>query len=313
MTKIPKISVGLPVYNGEAYLAKAIESILDQSYPDFELIISDNASTDRTEEICRDFAARDSRVRFFKNQVNIGGARNHNRVFELARGEFFKLASHDDLYPREMLKRCLEVFEKGPPSIAVVYSYFEVIDEFGNRLEVRTDPIEKKDPRPHLRLARLLLNIGHYSASYGLIRSEVRRKIEQGSFAYSDRVFLAELAMLGEFREIKEALLCLRHHSERSFGAKQTSDYVRAWFNPQAAKKPQALPIEARADLEVVRSVLRLPLPLGERILCLFVAVAVPCWLRFREWSFPLRRKLGLALSVWRKKDRTLIRRISRR
>src|ERR1700751_621643 len=179
--RIPKISIGLPVYNGEAYLAKAIESLLDQSYTDFEVIISDNASTDRTAEICRDFAARDSRIRFFQNQVNIGGVRNHNRVFELARGEFFKLASHDDLYPREMLKRCLEVFEKVPPSIAVVYSYFEVIDEFGNCLEVRTDLIEKRDPRPHVRLARLLLNVGHYSATQGVIRSEVRRKAQIGS------------------------------------------------------------------------------------------------------------------------------------
>jgi len=312
MLKIPKISIGLPVYNGEAYLAKAIESILDQSYPDFELIISDNASTDRTAEICRDFAARDSRIRFFQNRVNIGGARNHNRVFELARGEFFKLAAHDDLYPREMLERCLEVFEKGSPSIALVYSYFELIDEFGNCVEVRTDLIEKRDPRAHRRLARLLLNIGCYSAIYGLIRSELRRKIQQGSFAYSDGVFLAELAMLGEFREVKEVLLCLRHHSGQSFGANRTPDYIRAWFDPQTARKPHAFPLKARADLEVVRSVLRAPLPLGARILCLLVAVAVPCWLRFRAWSFPLRRRLGLALSVWRKKDKTLILRIDR-
>jgi len=310
--KIPKISIGLPVYNGEAYLAKAIESILDQSYPDFELIISDNASTDGTGQICRDFAARDSRIRFFQNEANIGAARNHNRVFELARGEFYKMAAHDDLYPREMLKHCLETFEKEASPVAVVYSYFELIDEFGNSLEVRTDPIAKRDPRPHVRLARLLLNIGFFSATYGLIRSEVRRKIQHGLFPYSDKAYLAELSMLGEFREVKEVLLCLRDHPGRSCRANATPDSIRAWYDPQATKKPWALPLRARADLEVVRSVLRLPLPWNERILCLFVAMAVPCWLRFRAWSFPLRRRLGLALSVWRKKDSTLIARAGR-
>jgi glycosyltransferase involved in cell wall biosynthesis len=305
---IPKISIGLPVYNGEAYLGKAIQSILDQSYPDFELIISDNASTDNTEQICRDFAVRDSRIRYFRNEVNIGAGANHNRVFELARGEFFKCAAHDDLYPREMLKHCLEVFENGTSSIAVVYSLFEVIDESGNSLEVRTDPIEKRDPRPHVRLARLLLNIGFYSATYGLMRSDVRRKIQHGSFPYADRAYLAQLAMLGEFWEVKEVLLCLRDHAGRSCRANATADSIRRWFDPQAAKKHDALPLQARADLEVVRSVLRLPLPWAERILCLFVATAVPCWLRFRAWSFPLRRRLGLARSAWRNKDSALMR-----
>lgn len=305
--KTPRISIGLPVYNGEVYLAKAIQSILDQSYPDFELIISDNASTDRTEQICREFAAKDDRIRFFQNEVNIGAARNHNRVFELARGEFFKMASHDDLYPREMLKRSLEVFEKGTSSIAVVYSYFEVIDEFGNSLEVRTDRIEKKDSRAHVRLTQLLLNIGQYSPTYGLIRSEVGRKVQRGSYPYSDKAYLAELAMLGEFWEVKEVLLCLRDHSGRSTQANATPDSIRTWYDPQAAKEPRALPLKVRADLEVVRSAWRLPLPWDERILCVFVAVAVPCWLGFRAWSYPVRRRLGLALSVWRNKDSTLI------
>jgi glycosyltransferase involved in cell wall biosynthesis len=306
--KTPKISVGLPVYNGEAYIGKAIQSILDQSYPDFELIISDNASTDATEQICRDFAERDRRIRYFRNEVNIGAARNHNRVFELASGEFFKWASHDDLYPKEMLKHCLEVFEQGPPSIGVVYSYFEVIDEFGNSLEVRTDSIEKRDSRPHVRLAQLLLNIGYYSATYGLMRAKALRKTHLGSFPYADRVYLAELALQGEYWEVKEVLLCLRNHRGRSTRANTTPETIRKWYDPQEAKKKASvIPLQARADLEVVRSVLRFPLPWGERVLCLLVAAAVPTWLRFREWSFPLRCRLGLAPSLRRGRNRSII------
>src|SRR5688572_10868700 len=94
--KNPRVSIGLPVYNGENYLAEAIDSILAQTFEDFELIISDNASTDRTQEICEAYAAKDGRIRYYRSEVNKGSAWNFNRVFELARGEYFKWAAHDD-------------------------------------------------------------------------------------------------------------------------------------------------------------------------------------------------------------------------
>src|SRR5262245_52473779 len=92
----PTVSIGLAVYNGGQYLAQAIESILGQSYADFELIISDNASTDETETICRSYVARDERIRYSRNATNIGGARNENLTTTLARGRYFRWAAHDD-------------------------------------------------------------------------------------------------------------------------------------------------------------------------------------------------------------------------
>jgi glycosyltransferase involved in cell wall biosynthesis len=83
--KTPKISIGLPVRNGEEYLEESIDSILAQTFTDFELIISDNASTDRTEAICRAYAAKDRRIRYYRNPVNIGGANYGNLTFQLAR------------------------------------------------------------------------------------------------------------------------------------------------------------------------------------------------------------------------------------
>ena len=90
MNNRSRVSIGLPVYNGEKYLEQALISILSQTYTDFELIISDNASTDRTQAICREYAAKDPRIRYYCNEENLGAAPNHNRVFELASGEYFK-------------------------------------------------------------------------------------------------------------------------------------------------------------------------------------------------------------------------------
>ena len=92
----PSLSIGLPVYNGERFLAKAIASLLIQEFEDFELIISDNGSNDKTEAICRDAAARDSRVRYLRSNENRGATWNFRRVLEAASGEFFKYAAYDD-------------------------------------------------------------------------------------------------------------------------------------------------------------------------------------------------------------------------
>ncbi len=93
---IPTVNIGMPVYNAENYLQGALDSLLAQDYGDFDLLISDNASTDRTQEICLDYTARDRRVRYQRNGRNIGAADNFNRVLEPACGKYFMWAAHDD-------------------------------------------------------------------------------------------------------------------------------------------------------------------------------------------------------------------------
>src|ERR1035438_9843576 len=95
---VPRVSIGLPVYNGENYLDPALNSILRQDYSDLELIISDNASTDATGNICREYAAKDPRIRYYRNETNIGASANFNCLVKLARGEYFKWAAHDDVH-----------------------------------------------------------------------------------------------------------------------------------------------------------------------------------------------------------------------
>src|SRR5215831_17134423 len=93
---VPVATIGIPVYNGEAYLEEAIRSALAQTADDLEVVISDNASTDRTAEICNDYAQQDSRVRYFRNPRNLGAAPNYNIVLANARGRYFKWLAHDD-------------------------------------------------------------------------------------------------------------------------------------------------------------------------------------------------------------------------
>src|SRR3989337_590294 len=112
VANMPTVSIGLPVFNGEKYLRQALDSILAQTYQDFELIISDNASTDKTQQICREYVKKDSRIRYYRNKRNLGATRNHNRVFELSCGEYFKWASHDDLLAPEFLSRCVSVLDQ---------------------------------------------------------------------------------------------------------------------------------------------------------------------------------------------------------
>lgn len=100
----PKVSIGMPVYNGEKYIRNALDSLLNQTFPNFELIISDNASTDRTKEICCEYASKDSRIRYFRQAENNGAIANFQFVLDQASGEFFMWAAYDDLWSSNFLK-----------------------------------------------------------------------------------------------------------------------------------------------------------------------------------------------------------------
>ncbi|MBS0016773.1 MAG: glycosyltransferase family 2 protein, partial [Arthrospira sp. SH-MAG29] len=134
----PRVSIGLPVYNGENFIQETLDCLLSQTFDDFELIICDNASTDRTEEICRDYAARDKRIRYYRHPENLGAAKNYNRTFELSTAEYFKWAAHDDLYAPEFLERCVEALDTHPSTV-LCYPQEYWIDEQGNPLKSHAD------------------------------------------------------------------------------------------------------------------------------------------------------------------------------
>jgi glycosyltransferase involved in cell wall biosynthesis len=244
----PRVSVGLAVYNGETFVAQTIESILSQTFQDFELIISDNASTDRTEEICRAYAARDPRIRYYRGGVNRGAAWNHNRVFELAGGEYFKWNSADDLCAPEFLARCVAALDREPAAVMAVSEVVE-IDELGRQLqsipELTLLPVVPLGAPAQVRFKQIL-RLDHLCISiYSLIRSDALRRTNLiGGYPDSDRDLLAHLALFGNCAVVPEVLLFNRDHADRfSRGCKgMIYEHWRErtlWFDPSRAKQAQ--------------------------------------------------------------------------
>jgi glycosyltransferase involved in cell wall biosynthesis len=224
----PTVSIGLPVYNGEKFLHEAIESVLSQTVTDFELIICDNASTDRTEEICSSYARQDARVRYQRNQTNVGGANNANLTVQLATGRYFLYFADDDVLDPGYLERCLQVLETWP-DIILCYSLLIDIDETGRQLRITKHELGLSAD-PYQRFVSLIQR-GHYAeAIYGLMRLDILRqtRLEQ-NYSHSDRTLLCELALRGRFYQIQTPLFHKRLHKRNVW----LDHYSRmAWFNP---------------------------------------------------------------------------------
>lgn len=231
----PRVSIGLPVYNGERYLRDAVESLLAQTFTDFELILLDNASTDGTERICMEFAARDSRVRYLREPVNTGGIRNHNRTVELARGEYFKWAAHDDNYAPTFVERCVQYLDSSPATV-LAFCRTEFIDESGARLRAYEHPLDLERPDPGDRFLAYVFANHILVEDYGLMRTAVLRSTPLfGTFVWSDMVLFAELALRGPFHEIPEVLFFRRDHPQRAMRANKNARALGAWTAPRQA------------------------------------------------------------------------------
>jgi glycosyltransferase involved in cell wall biosynthesis len=212
----PRISLTLPVFNGERYLAQAIRSILDQSYRAFELIISDNASTDATEAICRSFETQDRRIRYVRQPRNIGASPNFNICYALASGEYFKWAAHDDYLEPEYLAECVEALDANPDAV-LCQSLVRLIDDQDRLIEIHR-PIEpaSASPRPSERFAARIRNPRCLDI-WGLIRTKaLRDSVLIGSYIGMDRALLLELALRGRFVLIDKPLFTNRDHPERA-------------------------------------------------------------------------------------------------
>jgi glycosyltransferase involved in cell wall biosynthesis len=293
----PKVSVGMPVYNGGRFLRRSVESLLQQNYDDFELIISDNASTDQTESICRELAAGDHRIRYHRNPENVGAARNYNKVFHLARGRYFKWAAHDDECHPSFLRRCVETLEQGPRSAVMVYPLAELIDEQGKVLEPVLDRISSSDPRPYRRVAHLLWSLNMCDPVFGLYKVEYLKKTQLiGPFCGADYVMLGELAMMGEILELDEVLFRLRAHARRSMQANRSVRARTAWYDPAAASRLFVLPDWEQMVLQLMRSVRRADLSPVDRLKCWAAIPSVHYWRRFKAAGGLLKRRLKAAV-----------------
>ena len=225
MNALPRLSVGLPVYNGENYLAESLDSLLGQTYENFELIISDNASTDATADICRHYERQDSRIRYVRQPHNIGCAPNHNYVVHEARGDLFKWASHDDLYGRDLLKRCVESLDQFP-DVVLAHSWTARIDGSGAVRRQVEYSLATSSPRAPERFRSLLFDLEGDDTDAVIRTSVLRRTPLLASYHHADRTIVAELSLYGSFYQVPEWLYFRRDHPERAAWAFKT---VRTW------------------------------------------------------------------------------------
>jgi len=262
----PRVSIGLPVFNGENYIREALESILAQTFSDFEVIISDTASEDKTPEICQAYASRDGRFRYHRYEHNPGAAENFNRVFELSRGEYFKWAAHDDLIAPDFLLRCINVLDNHR-DIVLCHPKARLIDESGRVVADYDVQLRTGSPRPCTRFHDLVW-VRHWCLqAYGLIRRKALEMTDlHGQYASSDRVLLIQLALLGPFHEIPEYLFFSRSHGERGSMLVKDLHAYAAWYDP-TKKGKLVLPASTLAS-EHLRAVAGAPLGVSEKACC---------------------------------------------
>jgi len=245
----PLVSIGLPVYNGENYLRQTLDSLLGQTYTQLELVISDNASSDNTAAICREYAAADTRIRYFRHEQNGGGNWNFNFVARQATGKYFKWASHDDLCHPTLIERLVQVLERDP-EVVWCHSASEVIDAAGDRIQWphsglpswacepsiapdatgRRPAVGRRSPQAGERFAGVLLGRSYCLDIYGLIRRDTLLSTRlMLPFWGPEKVLISELALRGKYEELAEPLFFFRIHDEASSslpGVQQQANWV---------------------------------------------------------------------------------------
>jgi glycosyltransferase involved in cell wall biosynthesis len=262
--KVPKdlraglVSIGLPVYNGGRYLRSALDSLITQHYENLEIIISDNASGDDTEAICREYAARDSRIRYYRVERNMGPAWNAVRVYEDARGEFFMWAAHDDLRHPQYLERCVAALNSNPRAL-VCCTGVKLIDEAGNDVSesfpFRSLPPTGATPRERLRALTRSSSWLHF---YSLFRTTAIAHTKLGKHMWgADVVLVADVCLRGEVALVPEKLFDYRY-----FVTKTNQDLAHSISTGETRVEVSWSDLAA----ELIDSVWRSPLSFAERL-----------------------------------------------
>lgn len=227
-----RVSVGMPVYNGERYLARAIEGVLNQTFGDFELVISDNASTDATESICREYARRDWRIRYVRQPVNLGGPANYRQVFALGTGEFEKWTNADDVWDVTFIEKALAVLDAHPDVVAC-YPRTRFIDSNGADMGLFDGDLEVMQDLPSERFRHLLDNLKLCHADMGLIRraamARTRLMTEERA---CDVHFVAELSLHGKLWLLPEPLFHRRMHPSASSWDMRDEARLNEYYDP---------------------------------------------------------------------------------
>lgn len=280
----PKVTIGVPVYNGEDYLEAALQAICDQTFVDYEVIISDNASTDTTAEICETFVSRDDRFRLIKQMENLGGAPNFNVVVGEAQGEYFKWATHDDLISPDYLDVCVQALNAAPMQVSLVYPPTILIDADGEETSAYNDGLDLRESAPSQRLRHYLRNYELSNSLHGMHRLDALRQTSLiGPYHSSDVILLAEIALAGEIWELDDAVFYRRWHLGMARLANASDAEFNAWFD-RSKTVSHPMP-RTRLFAEEARAVVRAPISVSEK--------AKSMWVLLSEWGPRYWRTVG--------------------
>lgn len=242
------VSIGLPVYNGETYLEQAVRSLLAQSYANFELIISDNCSTDSTEKICQALAREDPRILYSRTERNLGAAGNFNRVVGIANGDLFAWANHDDLWHPDYVSSCVAALLRDSKSV-LAYAQSAKIDDTGEIIHALNCNLGLDGRTSYQRLKRyhdIFIDLdlrcawskepieGLWIPVYGVMHTPALRQTKLiGNYISSDTVLIEDLLLLGSFTEVDKLLFFKRDHQSRSMRDSEAYDARAVWFTGQ--------------------------------------------------------------------------------
>ena len=291
------ITIGLPVYNGQKFLQAAIDSHLSQSYGDFDLVISDNGSTDATEEICRRYAAQDDRISYLRSPVNRGILWNHRRVLE-GLGEatpYFRWAGADDVLEPGLLAAMVEVL-RSRPEVEAVMPATKNIDEAGAIIRSMERTLNLESAVPYERARQILLANYQHVIAYGLLRAPSLRRMRTGpDYIGWDPVFIWELALRGRIFQLEQLALLRRFHPG-SISRVKTAREMRKWVEPDA-RAGMNFPHWTWA-YERARALLATSLPSREKLRISLLLLRATSWQRkdlARDVIQAVRRGLGLS------------------
>ncbi len=232
----PILSIGMPAYNSEQDLEAAIDAILAQTFENFELIISDNGSTDRTQEICEAYCRQDKRVNYHRNSENIGASGNYNKVFELSRAKYFKWASSNDHCEPDFFERCIDALEQNPKAVLAYPKTRLYSGRLDNYFDYQESLSTVGMESPAERMAHVIDELRLNNIMNGIFLREVLAKTPlMIPFFASDSCLMAEVALYGEFEEIDEYLF-YRQMDQESSTSMQDTETMTEHYQPGSNK-----------------------------------------------------------------------------
>jgi len=266
--RAPLVTIGLATYNGARYLAKSLDSLLDQDYPNWELVISDNCSTDETEAIARAYAGRSDRIRYVRQEANLGATANFNYVLGQARGAYFMWAADHDLWKPTLISRCVAALEADPAAV-LAYPRSLLIDENGAVIEEMDDQIDLGEPSALTRYKRLIWRLVICNMIYGVARREAL--VATGGFPDTvspDHLVLARLALQGPILRVGGHLFLRRRNRPQETPEEHRRRSLTG-LNPSKAGERVAMPaprlFRVLRDLHI-RAVKESPLSFAEKL-----------------------------------------------